>query len=121
MSTATLSSLLDYLTGTLSASNLRWVGEHLIEYANKEEDSTLKRYTMEELYSMIDQAEANIAAGRTTSHEESMQNWKAKIARKEQYAREKAEAIWESNGMSIYIVAFWDTRQEPEAQASRTN
>jgi len=33
MSTATLTSLLDYLFGTLSTSNMRWVGEHLIEQA----------------------------------------------------------------------------------------
>lgn len=31
MSTATLSNLLEYLYGTLSPSNMRWVGEHLIE------------------------------------------------------------------------------------------
>ena len=31
MSTATLTSLLDYLYGTLSPNNMRWVGEHLIE------------------------------------------------------------------------------------------
>ena len=33
MSTATLTSLLEYLFGTLSTSNMRWVGEHLIEQA----------------------------------------------------------------------------------------
>ena len=85
MSTATLSSLLDYLTGTLSASNMRWVGEHLIEFANKAEKFPLKRYTMEDINSMIDQAEADIAAGRMTSHEESMRNWREKIARNEHY------------------------------------
>ena len=93
MSTATLSSLLDYLTGTLSASNMRWVGEHLIEFANIAEKFPLKRYTMEEINSMIDQAETDIAAGRMTSHAESMRNWREKIARKEHYAHEKAEAI----------------------------
>ena len=33
MSTAALSGLLEYLYGTLTASNMRWVGEHLIEQA----------------------------------------------------------------------------------------
>lgn len=37
MSSTALSSLLDYLCGTLTTSNMRWVGEHLIEYANREE------------------------------------------------------------------------------------
>ena len=35
MSTATLSSLLDYLYGTLTPDDMRWVAEHLIEHANK--------------------------------------------------------------------------------------
>ena len=46
MSTATLTSLLDYLYGTLSPNNMRWVGEHLIEYAKKEESEQLRPYTM---------------------------------------------------------------------------
>ena len=82
MSTTALEGLLSYLYGTLSPSNMRWVGEHLIEYAKKEQDEQLRPYTMQELNARIDQAEANVAAGRTIIHEESMRRWKEKIARK---------------------------------------
>lgn len=63
MSTAVLTSLLDYLYGTLSPSNMRWVGEHLIEYAKKEEDATLKPYTMQEIDNMLNEAEAAFEKG----------------------------------------------------------
>lgn len=82
MSTVALEGLLNYLYGTLSPSNMRWVGEHLIEYAKKEQDERLRPYTMAELNARIDQAEANVAAGKTITHEESMRRWKEKIARK---------------------------------------
>ena len=37
MSTAALTGLLEYLYGTLSASNMRWVADHLIEQASEKE------------------------------------------------------------------------------------
>lgn len=61
MSEATLTSLLEYLYGTLTPSNMRWVGEHLIHYADSEEN--LKPYTMEEVHSMLDAAERNYKTG----------------------------------------------------------
>ena len=91
MSTATLSGLLDYLYGTLTPSNMRWLGEHLIERAIKEEH-TPKPYTIEELNAMLDIAEADIAAGRTTPHEESMRRWQEKVAYKEK-ENSLAEAV----------------------------
>ena len=69
MTTTVLSSLLDYLHGTLSADNMRWLGEHLIEYS-KQEDAKLKPYTMDELDSMLDEAEAAFEAGDYLTHEE---------------------------------------------------
>lgn len=94
MSTATLTSLLDYLYGTLTPSNMRWVAEHLIEHAEKEEDEpSLKPYTIEELHARIARAEADIAAGRVTPHEEVMREWKEELAREEQKELELAEAI----------------------------
>ena len=64
MSTAALQGLLEYLYGTLSPDNMLWVANHLIEQAKKEEDSELKPYTMEEINAMLDEAEANFAAGK---------------------------------------------------------
>ena len=91
MSTATLTSLLDYLYGTLSPSNMKWVGEHLIEYAKKEEDEQLRPFTMEELNTRIDQAEADIAAGRVIDDDDVWAELDEELAREEQ--REMAEAI----------------------------
>ena len=52
----------------------------------------MKRYTMEDINAMLDQSEADIEAGRTVSHEESMGRWKEKLARKTQ-DKELAEAV----------------------------
>ena len=93
MSTATLSGLLEYLYGTLSPGNMRWVGEHLIEHAQKEEkeEEALRPYTMEEINTMLDEAEADFDAGLGIPHEEVMRKWKERLARKEQF--EMAEAV----------------------------
>lgn len=61
MSEATLTSLLEYLYGALTPSNMRWVGEHLIHYASCEENQ--RPYTMEEVNTMLDAAERNYEAG----------------------------------------------------------
>ena len=92
MSTATLTGLLEYLYGTLTPSNMRWVGEHLIEYARKEEETpVLKPFTMEEIDAMLDEAEAEIAAGKGTPHEEVMREMDEEIERWEQEELEMAE------------------------------
>ena len=70
MSTATLRSLLDYLYGTLSISNMRWVGERLIEQANKKEKEQLRPYTMQEIDNMLDEAEAAFEAGEYLTNDE---------------------------------------------------
>lgn len=70
MGTATLTSLLEYLYGTLSISNMRWVGEHLIEHADKAESEQLRPYTMEEINSMVDVSERQLAEGKWQDGEE---------------------------------------------------
>ncbi len=90
MSTATLNSLLEYLYGTLSRNDMRWVADHLMEHANREEDYDLKPYTMEEINAMLDAAEADIAAGRTTPHEDSMRQARERIALKAHMKREES-------------------------------
>jgi len=97
MSTTALQGLLDYLYGTLSPSNMRWVAEHLVMQAEKVENPDLKPYTMEEINAMLDEAEAEIAAGKGIPHEESMRRWKERIARMEaeEEALKKAHAYLE--------------------------
>ena len=93
MSSAALQGLLEYLYGTLSPQNMRWVADHLIERAGIEEEPPLKRLTMEEVNAMIDQAEANFAAGRGIPHEEVMRRQREKLARLKQAKYEMVEAV----------------------------
>jgi hypothetical protein len=96
MSTATLTSLLDYLYGTLSSSNMRWVGEHLIEQANKQEKEQgydLTPFTMDEINAMLDEAEADFEAGRGIPHEQVMREMDEEIECWEQEKKEMAEVI----------------------------
>ncbi len=71
MSTATLNGLLEYLYGTLSPSNMRWVGEHLIEYAKRvTPEETLQPYTKEELLERAEEGRRQIAMGNYCTSEE---------------------------------------------------
>lgn len=80
MSTAALTGLLDYLCGTLTPSNMRWVGEHLIEYAEKEETEKLRQYSMQEIDDMLDEAEAAFEAGEFLTNDEVFHHHKQTVA-----------------------------------------
>ena len=62
MITTTLSGLRDYLFSTLSPSNMRWLGEQLTEYADRQ-DEIQKSYTKEELLERAESARKRIASG----------------------------------------------------------
>ena len=64
-----MQGLLEYLYGTLTPKDMCWVADHLIEHAQRSSEP-LKRLTMEEVNAMLDEAEADIAAGRTIPDEE---------------------------------------------------
>ena len=70
MTTAALSGLLDYLYGTLTPSNMRWIGERLIAHAKEEESNRQRPFTMEEIDSMLDEAEADFDAGNYLTNDE---------------------------------------------------
>ena len=70
MGTAALTGLLEYLYGTLTPNNMRWVGEHLIEYAKKEEQELSAPLSMKDIDNMLDEAEAAFEAGDYLTHEE---------------------------------------------------
>ena len=92
MSTAALTNLRDYLTGTLSPDNMLWLSTELADYAKKKkEEYSLRPFTMEELNARIDQAEADIAAGRVIDDDDVWAELDEELAREEQ--REMAEAI----------------------------
>ena len=80
MSTATLQGLLDYLTDTLSTSNMLWLSERLTDYAKKNEKQELKPYTMEEIRSRMEIAERESAAGLGIDSEEMIRELKAEFA-----------------------------------------
>ena len=85
MSTQVLNGLRDYLTGTLSIDNMLWLSAQLAEYAKKKEEAPLKRYTMDEINAMLDDAEAEIAAGIGIDDED------LRKEDEEEYERELAE------------------------------
>jgi len=85
MSEKTLSCLLEYLYGTLTPSNMRWVGEHLIEYANT---GAPKPYTIEELHSMVAEGEKQFAEGKWQDSEDMFRELEEEFAAEEpQYAQ----------------------------------
>ena len=71
MSTATLNGLLEYLFATLTPSNQKWLGEHLIEHAESIE-APLRPYTMEEINAMLEESERDFEAGNCYSTEEAI-------------------------------------------------
>ena len=88
MSTATLTSLLDYLTGALTPDNKQWLADHL--YQQVREKELLPPYTMEEINERLDQAERESAAGLGQDSEEMFREMEEDFAREE---IEMAEAV----------------------------
>lgn len=65
MSTVVLQGLLDYLKSTLTMDNRQWLAAHLVEPS-----VDARPYTQEELLARVEEAEADIAAGRFRTEEE---------------------------------------------------
>ena len=105
MSTSTLTGLRDYLYDTLSPANMLWLSTQLADYAKKKEEAPLKRYTKAELNALLDEAEANIAAGNTIPGEEVWRELE------EEFAKEDAEEVkfekGEEDGKAVYEVEFY--------------
>ena len=80
MSTATLQRLLDYLTCTLSTSNMLWLSERLTDYAKNNEEQQLKPYTMDEIRARIEIAERESAAGLGIDSEEMIREFEEELA-----------------------------------------
>ena len=90
MSETTLTNLLEYLYGTLTPSNMQWLGEHLIEHARIENEE-VRPYTMEEINARIAQSERDSAEGRVFDFDEVIYELEEEFAREE--AIEMAEAV----------------------------
>lgn len=91
MSTATLSGLRDYLFDTLSPTNLIWLGTQPTEYGRRQEESSLKPFTIEEMYARIAESERQIAAGLSQDSEEMFRELEEEFAREDK--SELAEAV----------------------------
>ncbi len=92
MSKTSLESLRDYLTGTLSPSNMIWLSAQLAEYARQQVNALPKRYTIAEINAMLDEAEREIAAGEGIPDEEAWHELE-ELEREEQREHEMAEAV----------------------------
>ena len=94
MSTTALTGLRDYLTSTLSNSNMIWLATQLTEFVKKQQqEPPFRRYTMDEVNAMLDEAEANIAAGRGIPDEEAWDDLEEELAMLEQEEHQMAEAV----------------------------
>ncbi|MDD6001752.1 MAG: hypothetical protein PUC50_06125 [Bacteroidales bacterium] len=95
MSTTALSGLRDYLCDTLTPANMLWLSSQLAEYAKQQQAEQLppphRRYTMDEINTMLDEAERQAAAGENISNEEFIQRWNERIASEERREKELEE------------------------------
>lgn len=82
MSTTTLTNLLEFLYGILSPSNMKWVGEHLIEQSEKIEKQ-MQPYTMEEIDAMLEESEQDFEAGRCYNTDEVLKMCKETLSQLE--------------------------------------
>lgn len=80
MGTATLTNLRDYLYGTLTPDNMRWLATQLTKRANIEEMEQLRPFTMKEIDEMLDEAEAAFDTGDYLTNEEVFHKHKEAIA-----------------------------------------
>ena len=83
MSTATLQGLLDYLTDTLSTSNMLWLSERLTDYARKNEKQQLKPYTMDEIRARMEIAESELDAGLGVESDEMIRELETEFAQED--------------------------------------
>ena len=86
-----VSNLLEFLYGTLTPSDMQWLGEHLIEHAQSQKEN-LKPYTMEEIDAMIDESERQIAAGLCQDNEDVFRELQEELEQEEP-ALSYAEAV----------------------------
>ena len=87
MSETTLTSLLEYLYGTLTPSNMRWMAKHLLEQADAKDGAALQPYTIEELHQMVRAGEQQFAEGKWQDSEDMFRELEEEFAKKElQYA-----------------------------------
>lgn len=70
MSTTELTGLRDYLYSTLTPENMLWLATELTEYAKKEQSERLRPYTMREIDTMLNDAEAAFEAGEYLTNDE---------------------------------------------------
>lgn len=81
MSTVALQNLLETILGyNLSTANKRWLAEHLIAQVEAETKEQVEPYTIAEIDAMIDESEADFAAGRFYSMDEARQHRQAHMS-----------------------------------------
>ena len=95
MSTTALSGLRDYLCGTLTPANMLWLSDQLADYAHQQQAEQLppphRRYTMDEINAMLDEAERHAAAGESMTNEEFFRSWDELIAEEERLEKQQEE------------------------------
>ena len=90
MSTIAYNGLVDFLCSALSPNDMRIVATELLERASSAEQS-LKPYTMEDIYAMIEQSKKDSAAGLGQDSEDMFRELEEEFDREDQI--ELAEAV----------------------------
>ena len=75
MSTTALYGLRDYLTNTLSPSNMLWLATQLTKQAEMMDGVSHEPYTIEELHARIAKSEQDSAEGRVYDFDEVMEEY----------------------------------------------
>jgi hypothetical protein len=103
MSTKALTGLLEYLTNTLSRSDMAWLIKEIETYMHKSDDSHLKRYTKEEINAMLDEAERDFEAGLGVDGDEVHRELEEEFAREdaEEDARHAASYVEEEQLVAV--------------------
>jgi len=70
VSTSTLTGLRDFLYGTLTPSNLVWLGTQLTEYGKNKGTASLRSSSKEELIARAEEGRKHIAEGHYVSIED---------------------------------------------------
>lgn len=72
MSTIAMTHLLDYLCVTLTKPNMRWLGEHLVEYAKEDKRAEQEAYVASTLIPALRDVKKAFAQGKTMPNAEDL-------------------------------------------------
>ncbi|MCR5456398.1 MAG: hypothetical protein K6F33_15585 [Bacteroidales bacterium] len=94
MSTTALTGLRDYLCDSLDTADMMWLSVQLADYARRLQEEELmptspKRFTMDEINAMLDEAERQVKTGKVVSNEDVFRKWDERKATRKAISNEQ--------------------------------